>query len=62
MKEYNLNQHNHKLSLAWALWRKLLRWCSTKRRYIKCKYLYLYLYGDDPLATVRLPHSSAGSF
>ena len=25
---------------TWAL----LRWCSTKRRYIKCTYLYLYLY------------------
>jgi len=24
---------------TWAL----LRWCSTKRRYIKCTYLYLYL-------------------
>jgi len=25
---------------TWAL----LRWCSTKRRYIRCTYLYLYLY------------------
>ena len=34
---------------TWAL----LRWCSTKRRYIKCTYLYLYL----PLPTVVLGFS-----
>ena len=32
---------------TWAL----LRWCSTKRRYIKCTYLYLYL-----PATLGGPH------
>jgi len=34
-----INEHNHKLSLAWAWW----------------------LYGDDPLATVRLSQRGLSS-